>query len=337
MTRNKIILLLVIIVVTTASFLLLQHTGTSSPENRADGSRETSATPPPECRYPLTAVSTDATPAAPVTSVPWAETLVALQDQTNVLFGADGDDRLKEFQTFVESLPVAELPVALKNLHDLQTQHPTLTGGDLEMRLVRRWAENDVRATADWTAASSGAVHGDALTAVAATWARQNVSDAAAWANTLPNAEDRRTALQSAADEAAGTDPKAALNLIVTLPRDPAFDDIITRATGAWATKAPQDAITWANQIADQPLRERIIATIATSQADTDPLAAATLAIKSLSPGAAQENTVIAILQRWAQTDPPAAKAWVNQFPEGPLRQTATKTLDELAQRSLPQ
>jgi hypothetical protein len=49
-----------------------------------------------------------------------------------------------------------------------------------------------------------------------------------------------------------------------------------------------------------------------------------------------QDRTIVAIVQRWVQTDAPGATAWVNQFPEGTLRESALATLDEFARRSAP-
>jgi hypothetical protein len=42
---------------------------------------------------------------------------------------------------------------------------------------------------------------------------------------------------------------------------------------------------------------------------------------------------VIAVLQRWAQTDPQAAGAWVDGFPEGDLKENAIHELEAASRR----
>src|SRR4051812_11622237 len=42
----------------------------------------------------------------------WHDRLLTLQAETNELFGASGEERMKELQTFVEGLSVADLPNA---------------------------------------------------------------------------------------------------------------------------------------------------------------------------------------------------------------------------------
>ena len=46
--------------------------------------------------------------------------------------------------------------------------------------------------------------------------------------------------------------------------------------------------------------------------------------------GQQQTNILIGIVQRLAETDPPAAVAWVNQFPEGDLRDRALAQLQRV-------
>lgn len=100
------------------------------------------------------------------------------------------------------------------------------------------------------------------------------------------------------------------------------------RAASEWAATDPESAVAWAHQIADPTLRDSVLAGVAAAWGDADPVAAATLAAKGLPPGRQQADAVIAIVQRWAQTDPQAAAQWVAEFPESTLRATA---LDNLA------
>ena len=42
-----------------------------------------------------------------------------------------------------------------------------------------------------------------------------------------------------------------------------------------------------------------------------------------MEPGPAQERAIAAIVQRWSQQDPAAARKWIDSFPEGPIKQNA--------------
>jgi hypothetical protein len=71
----------------------------------------------------------------------------------------------------------------------------------------------------------------------------------------------------------------------------------------------------------------KVLAGEAVSWAEQNPEAAATLAVDQLPAGRLQEDTVVSIVQRWAQSDTVAAATWVAQFPEGSLRKTAVENL----------
>lgn len=57
------------------------------------------------------------------------------------------------------------------------------------------------------------------------------------------------------------------------------------------------------------------------------PVDAATWALNELPPGRLLDDTVVSIVQRWAQRDMDGATAWVEQFPEGALRAAAVENL----------
>jgi hypothetical protein len=261
---------------------------------------------------------------------PWQGKFNILIDGREELFGPDGEERLKELQDFVESIATTNLPVVLKELQEFQAQKPTVFGHELQLHLLRRWAEKDVHPATDWISQMpTGGDQQEALAAAANAWAGQNFADAAAWAKQLPDSSEQQIALESIADEAVCENPLEALRLAVTLAPSSKIDGIVGRSIAVWTRSAPDEAISWAKQIPDEGWRERAIMSAATTWAESNPVAAANLAITCMRPGALQDRTVIAITQCWVLIDAPGATAWVNQFPEGVLRQAAILTINK--------
>ena len=98
---------------------------------------------------------------------------------------------------------------------------------------------------------------------------------------------------------------------------------IAEAAVANWATIAPQAALESVREITDPVLRNSALGSLAISWAQADPHSAATLVADTMEPGPAQDRAVAAIVQRWAQQDPEAAAAWVETFPDGPLKDNA--------------
>lgn len=280
---------------------------------------------------------TDLKPSEPLFETatnPWRTQLSALINGREELFGPQGEQRLKDLRDYVESIALGDLPAILKELHALQTEAPTAFGKELQLHLVQRWAESDIHSAADWVSQMPpGSEREHVVAALAAEWARQSLTDATVWAKQLPDDAERQMALGSAANETVYANPVEVLTLAATLTPSPTLDEIIARALGAWTRNAPNDAVAWAKNIPDEGLRERTIASVATTWGERDPTGAAYLTLGSLRPGPVQDSAIIAIVQRWVQTDASGATAWVNQFPEGTLRRTAMAMLDKYSSR----
>jgi hypothetical protein len=261
------------------------------------------------------------------TRAAWRERLMTFQTDTNDLFGASSEYRMKALQDFSESIPAIDLPEVLKELQTLQEQSRTASGHDLEMRLLKRWTENDAPSAAAWAGELTGDGREEALTAAASVWARKDFSAAIAWSDQLPEGPDRQETLKSIVSEALYSNPTDALKAASQLPPDSERGDLIARAAGAWAANAPADAVAWAKQQPDASARTQALAAIAIAWADRDPIAAGNLAVNSLPPGKTQEDAVFAVLRRWSLQDKNAAETWVAQFPEGELKTLARETL----------
>ena len=274
-------------------------------------------------------------PAFQAPANPWREKLSVLIDGREELFGSAGEERLKELQEFVENVEIADLPTVVREMQELQMQKPTVFGRELQLHLIRQWAEKDPRSATGWiNQMPTGSDRQEALAAAANAWAGQDFVGAITWAKQLPGSDDRQKALEATADEASYDHPVEALGLATTLAPSSTLNEIIARAVAAWTRNSPGDAISWTKQIPDPVSREQMMTSIAAAWGESNPVAAGTLAANSFRPGPLQDQAVIAVVQRWAQTDAPAVKAWIDQFPEGPLRQVAMAELDEFSKNS---
>jgi hypothetical protein len=97
-----------------------------------------------------------------------------------------------------------------------------------------------------------------------------------------------------------------------------------------WALSEPQAALTEVKTLSDDGLRHATISSLAVSWAETNPQAAATLAIETLPSGAQQARAIAAIVQRWTQQDPDGVQQWVDHFPDGPIKQNAIEHIEQL-------
>jgi hypothetical protein len=192
---------------------------------------------------------------------------------------------------------------------------------------IRIWARSAPRAAADWAAVlPPGGNRRFVLETAALAWGDIDPASAAQWAKSLGDEAERTLALTDIAGEAVRSAPILAIEIACSLS-DATRDDILPRAASEWAVQEPTAAATWARQIPGEALRATVLAGVATAWSEQDPAAAASLAVKELPPGRLQANTIVSIVQRWAQQSPADAAAWVSQFPEGILRDTAMASL----------
>jgi hypothetical protein len=161
-------------------------------------------------------------------------------------------------------------------------------------------------------------------------WGASDPAYAAQWAQSLREEAERTLALTNIAGEAVRSAPLLALELAQSLPAT-ARDEIVPRAATQWAAQDPAAAANWARQIPGESLHAITLAGIATAWSEQDPATAAAIAVKELPAGRLQSDTIVSIVQRWAQQSPAAAEAWVNQFPEGDLRDAANENLKSAA------
>ena len=236
--------------------------------------------------------------------------------------------RERRIQSVLAKISPTEIEAWVKNAPG---QNPTDLSRELLSRLIRRWAEIDPRSAADWvTRMPPGEARQQAIASVAIAWANSSLPEAIDWALKLQDENERQSGALSIAREALRTEPITALELAGQLPDSPERNEVVSQAASQWAATEPENAVEWATQINDESLRNIALSNIATVWAAADPIAAAALAVDSISPGRAQNDAVVSIVQRWVQKDAQATAAWVEQFPEGTLRDHAIEGLAQL-------
>jgi hypothetical protein len=250
------------------------------------------------------------------------EDLSAMEQQT--------DELLKEemLEAWTKQIAGTEIPSALGALQGLP---PTDLTHELSIRLARRWAEEAPALAADWTSSlPEGATRQAVMSQLAIAWANQDPAAALVWVQALPEGDSKESASFSLAYETARTDPVTALDLSGQLSPSRQRDDLLVFALRQWTTMDAVAAQTWAMNIADQNLEQRLVAAVAVASAKQDGAGAAALAATALRPGDEQNRAVVSVAEQWAQTSPDNAAAWVSDFPESATRNAAMLGLQTL-------
>lgn len=138
----------------------------------------------------------------------------------------------------------------------------------------------------------------------------------------------RQTArfLASAMD-AARTRPLDVLKALGRMQPSPERDAGLVHAVCQWADIEPAEALNWVRENPPGELREKLAAAATTAIAEHDPIAAADFVATEMNDGVARNHAAVAVIQRWAQTDPTGARQWVEQFPPSFTRDDALREI----------
>lgn len=254
----------------------------------------------------------------------FAQVLAAFVDDSDPMAS---EQRATAFQTLVDGLGLKDFAPAVRAIAAIESANPTQHGRELALRVMQRWSEEDSPGAATAAAELPADERIEACERIGAAWARNDPEAATAWAGTLSNGSESQSALFAIASNEVFANPARALTMLSQMPASNQRDNLIERAVSTWSEIASADTLQWAGQIPESTLRERIIGTIATTLAGQAPDAAAHLVLEEMSAGPEQENTILAIIQRWAPIDKAAALAWVDKFPPGDLRDRASSAL----------
>lgn len=160
-------------------------------------------------------------------------------------------------------------------------------------------------------------------------WAGRDPAAATAWASCRP-AEERDEALSTVCFEMAQNDPFQAVMLADQnhLTNHATLPNLVQQ----WAQRDLAAARDWAASKPDGELKNELLERIACAWSSSDPVSAAQFALQHIAPGQTQTETVMAIVHQWASHNWDDANAWVQQFPEGPVRDRALHELEGIRQ-----
>ena len=159
-------------------------------------------------------------------------------------------------------------------------------------------------------------------------WAEKDLTAAVAWVRQLPESGNKTAAQLSLGSEAATQKETAtAITLAANLTPSPERDELLNYSVLQWAATDSASAIAWAEQVPEAAMRDKMMADIAIGLGVQDPFRAAKFIATSMTDSDARNNAVINIVRFWTASSPEQAAAWVEQFPQGPLRDAAMENV----------
>jgi hypothetical protein len=158
-------------------------------------------------------------------------------------------------------------------------------------------------------------------------WAVSDPAAALAWAGKLPDRGESENAMIQVCTQVAESDPASAIRLAIGQHLDEAPGDLLGTLTAGWAARDLSGAREWVSGQAEGELRDKLMERIVFEYAKADPARAACLVTEQMRSGESQDEAVVSVLHQWARVDLDAARAWVELFPEGDLRDRVTREL----------
>lgn len=168
-----------------------------------------------------------------------------------------------------------------------------------------------------------GPVREEMMRRLAQYWTELDAASARQWAEQLSKAVERDAALTDVCFQIAQADPRQATLLaddygLGELPGSP-LENLVMQ----WAVRDLTSVTAWVKDRPEGEQKNDMLARVAMVMAKTSPSEAAEMVATQLPEGNAQTESVISVIHQWAMSDLTAARAWTEQFPDGPLRERA--------------
>jgi hypothetical protein len=178
----------------------------------------------------------------------------------------------------------------------------------------------------------SGRWRVDMLRRVAQEWADRDLVGAQQWAERLPEGEERSSVLTDLCFQMARSDPRKGVEQAEQYGLAGQPGELFGVLLQQWAAKDPNNAADWVKEHSSVDQQDRLIARIALVLADTSPAEAVQMILNDLPAGDAQTESAMSVLHQWAGQDQQGARAWVELFPDGELRERALSELQIVEQ-----
>jgi len=264
-----------------------------SPGTSGEASKKVAGAP---LRFPTTAP----TPHVATAPLPPATPTRSREDQSQqlqleigrALASADDGDRERAYAQLLPEL-IAVDPAAMKRLVE---HYPA---GLIREQLLRRTAH---------------------------TWSAVDLQGAIAWAKGVNEDGERLDAATEIVSQVGQSNPGHAIEVadVLGVGRN---DGTVEHIAHLWANQNLQAALDWTAGQPPGPQRDQILARVVTVEAERSPADAANTVLQQMSPGPAQSNAIAPIIREWSIRDTAAASAWIQDLPQGPVRDVANSEL----------
>lgn len=176
--------------------------------------------------------------------------------------------------------------------------------------LMIGWTRRSPGAAASWLR-ETGYTSRPLFNAVAGTLAEVSPTDAAQWAESLPDPKLKETARLAVANEWTRQNPDAAGAYFEGAVEAPGGVNLATAITSIWGTTDPASTADWVNSLEAGPGREEAAATLATVWAAMD-IHGAVAWSESLGDPTMRADVIAHIATTWGAIEPGPALEWLD-------------------------
>lgn len=172
----------------------------------------------------------------------------------------------------------------------------------------------------------AGLIRQQLLRNTAHAWSAVDLQGALAWAKGVTEDDERAAAASEIVSQVGQTDPGHAIEVadVLGIGRN---DGTVEHIAQLLAIQNLQAALDWTEAQPPGPQRDQVLARIVTVEAERSPADAANTVLQQMSPGKEQTNAIAPIVREWSIRDTPAAATWIQNLPQGPLRDIANGEL----------
>lgn len=167
-----------------------------------------------------------------------------------------------------------------------------------------------------------GIIREQLLRQTARTWSAVDLPGAIAWAKGVSEDDERVAAATEIISQVGQTNPGHAIEVsdVLGIGRN---DGTVEHIAQLWAIQDLQAALDWTAAQPAGPQRDQVLARIVPVEAARSPADAANTVLRQMTPGPEQTNAIAPIVREWSVRDTGAASTWVQDLPQGPLRDAA--------------